>query len=105
MIKGITMLKVSNPLKFKFKDEKLNKIVFTNPLDIKFKNETLNKPAVEVIKNIIKNDKIQCKDHTNLEHVEFRNNEIYCKTCSSRLKLVQAWMIPDAYGVNDIEKD
>lgn len=94
-----------NPLKFKFKDEALNKVIFTNPLEIKFKNETLNKPAVEVIKNIVKNDKIQCKDHMNLEHIEFRNNEIYCKTCSSRLKLVLAWMIPDSFNNDEAEKD
>lgn len=95
----------SNPLKFKFKDEKLNKVVFANPLEVKFKNETLNKPAVDIIKNIVKNDKIQCKDHINLEHIEFRNNEIYCKTCNSRLKLVLAWMIPDSFNNNEADKD
>lgn len=60
-----------------------------NPLNVKFTNEFLNKP----IQNPLKIDKTQCKDHENLEHIEFRDNEIFCKTCKSKLKLVPAWII------------
>lgn len=67
-----------------------------NPFNVKFTSDRLNQPVTkESIAKVLKNDKIQCKDHINLEHIEFRNNEIYCKTCNSRLKLLPAWLIPE----------
>jgi len=65
--------------------------MFGNPLKAKFNSELLNKPITDVFKT----DKIQCKDHTNLEHIEFRNEEIYCKTCGTKLRLIPSWLVPE----------
>lgn len=67
-----------------------------NPFNVKFTSELLNKPVTKTtISQALKNNKIQCKDHSNLEHIEFRNEQIYCKTCETKLKLVPSWLIPE----------
>jgi len=65
--------------------------MFGNPLNVKFSSEILNRP----IPNLLKIDKIQCKDHINLEHIEFRNNEIFCKTCGTKLRLIPSWLMSE----------
>ena len=65
-----------------------------NPLKIKFNSEKLNQPINESIKEVFKNDKIQCKDHDDLQHIEFKDGEIVCKTCGTKLKLVPSWLVP-----------
>jgi len=53
--------------------------MFGNPLKAKFNSELLNKPITD----------------TNLEHIEFRNEEIYCKTCGTKLRLIPSWLVPE----------
>lgn len=91
---------MKNPLNFKFSSELLKRPITKDMIkpsfNAKFSSEILNKPiSKELISSALKNNKIQCKDHNSLEHIEFKNDEIYCKTCGTKLRLVPSWLIPD----------